>query len=249
MSGYSELECIPSNQGLKVPLWQPKAVTWMTKLRDSCGGKLRHSLYLEMRNRRGGGLPVRGTDCVALCVREPWAVVTVRFGAVSSMVDKIKTLPERLSGTMFCWVFAGREPDHLWSDGPSVSTCVFVVGGIPASFSVKRLMFTLIGVVEPDPSFEVRGPYSDWWVSPLEDEAEFEYWYGCHEMLLARAHSVVEVYPMQSVGDSLEALTCEATSGEEDFSILYDRSISPWGEICDEGRRTPLKEMVVNEVN
>lgn len=243
----SPMECIPSSQGGEVPLWQPKAVQSVRELAGACRGRSRGSLFMEMTNRRGSLTPNRGRDHLGRTVREPWCALTVRFRDSSSLLQRLRELPKTLKGSLFCWVWMAAEPPYLWPDWPTASTCVLLVGGVPAAYSVRRVAQILLQDLSLGRRSDGHDFASDWWLRPLADEEDFEYWYSCHAYPLQCVHQAWEIHP----GDGGEMYDLNLEIAESSVGAYPSPSASTRSGRDDRGcsARQSLRELDGNAVS
>ncbi|KJZ68534.1 hypothetical protein HIM_12073 [Hirsutella minnesotensis 3608] len=225
-----KIECIPSSQRMEVHLWQPGAVHRVRELGRQCRGQPVESLFLEMKNRRGSLLTVFGRGELGRSVRESWCALTVRFRDADSLLQRVRELPRAMKGGLFCWAWTAAESGGMWRGCPAASTCVLLLGGIPASYSVRRVAQLILQEPSLTRFSDGHDFASDWWIQPLADEMDFDYWFSCHENVLRRTHGMVELHP----GDSVDVIDMGLQESGRGVGIYPSPGLSSSDDPLDE---------------
>ncbi len=227
----------------EVPVWQPKAIAALQQTVASCCRRPKGSLYLEMWNRKYELWRQFGSNQLGRYVREPWCVLTVRFLRPEPLLDRMHDLPTRLAGNLIAWLWVSMEPRNLWDRCPAACTCVLLLAGVPASYSVRRVvdLMRLYDDATPDRPSRQSDDVCDWWMQPLADDVDFDQWYGDHNHLLLNVQRALEVRP----GDSI---TVYSVGQRQSVSTTRTYPSPPYSSSGNEclGGRQPLQDLHVN---
>lgn len=227
----------------EVPVWQPRAVAALQQTVVSCRERPKDSLYLEMRNRKYELWRQFGSNQLGRYVREPWCVLTVRFSRPEPLLARMSDLPKRLTGSLMAWLWVSPEPKSLWHGCPTACTCVLLLAGVPASYSVRRVvdLMRLYDDATPENPSRQSHYVCDWWMQPLADDIDFDQWYGDHNRLLLDVQRALHVRP----GDHVSVRSVSQRQRLNTARTYPSPPYSSSGNDCHLGR-TPLEELHVN---
>jgi hypothetical protein len=244
-------DCAPSlsSERSTVPSWETEVKTAVRHLQDQHTGTPGRSLYLEMRARREGLLDSvhGGTNNLnrkhlGRCIRAPWCAFTLLFWSYDHLAKRLRVLPGKLKTGMSCWVWVAHESKALWPGCDQVATCVVLFGGVPASFTVRRMAELLLSS-EGKPLGTDAECSPGWWLHAMAGKAGVDDWLSRHELVLRQVNYVAQTCRESRV-DKPGGINPGKSVGKTQVSVGRRR---PTNVVVDVARqRKPLGEVSGN---
>lgn len=222
------------------------------RLQDQHTGKPGRSLYLEMRARREGlGFDREDTSNFnrkhpGRCIRAPWCALTVLFWSYDHLARRLRVLPGKLKAGMSCWVWVAHESKALWPGYDKVATCVVLLAGVPASFTVRRIAGLLLS--SDGKSLDTETECSPgWWLYAMSGKTAVEDWLNRHDSVLCQVNYVARASTNGEV-DAPRVLIPRQDVGRTQGSPEYRSRRLTTGVVDVAGGRKPLGEISGNAV-